>query len=117
MPRRSNPLKVKEWTSRLKRFEASKQTVLAFCRREEISVASLYHWKRRLREVRDTAPSSQFQSIRVTSPLAQAPQEQTVIQLADGIHIQLGSDLAVAELVVNRVLGATIEAHAEAKSC
>jgi transposase-like protein len=118
MPRRSNPEKIKQWTRRLKRFEASKRTSAAFCRGEGISVASLYQWRRRLRENRDAVPaSSQFQAVRVASPTVQAIQEPTVIQLVDGIHIQLGTDLAIVELVVERVLAATIEGRAGVKSC
>ena len=118
MSRRSNPEKIKEWTRRLKRFEATKQTSAAFCRGEGISVASLYHWKRRLRELRDTAPASgQFKAVHVTAAPAMAIQEPTVIQLADGIHIQLGSDLAVAELVLKRVLATAIETRVGDRPC
>ena len=118
MPRRSNPEKIKQWTRRLKRFEASRRTSAAFCRDEGISVASLYQWRRRLREMRDVSPASgQFQAVHLASPTVQAIQEPTVIQLADGIHVRLGSDLAVVELVVERVLAATIEGRAGAKSC
>ena len=117
MSRRSSPEKIKQWTRRLKRFKTSKQTAAAFCRDEGISVASLYQWRRRLREIRDAPAMSQFQAVHVALPPVQAIQEPTVIQLADGIHIRLGSDLAVAELVVERVLAATIEARAGVKSC
>lgn len=37
------------WEERLVRFFASKVTVAEFCRREDVSVASFYYWKRRLR--------------------------------------------------------------------
>jgi transposase-like protein len=117
MPRRSNPEKIKQWTRRLKRFEATKQTSAAFCRDEGISVASLYQWRRRLREMRDAPASSLFQAVHVASPSVMEIQEPTIIQLGDGIHIQLGSDLTVAELVVERVLAATIEARAGVQSC
>ena len=117
MPRRSNPEKIKEWTRRLKRFEASKQTSAAFCRGEGISVASLYQWRRRLREMRDAPTSNQFQTVHVTAAPVMAIQESTIIQLADGIHIQLGTDLTVAELVVERVLAATIETRVGVQTC
>ena len=117
MPRRSNPEKIKQWTRRLKRFEASKETSAASCRDEGISVASLYQWRRRLREARDAPASNQFQAVHIAAAPVMAIQEPTIIQLANGIHIQLGSDLAVAELVVERVLAATIETRAGEKSC
>ena len=66
----------------------------------------------------DASPASgQFQAVHVAAAPVMAIQEPTVIQLANGIHIQLGSDLAVAELVVERVLAATIESRAGVKSC
>lgn len=115
MSRGSNPEKIKEWTGRLKRFEKSKQTVAAFCRGEGVSVPSLYHWKKR---VRDVAAPSPFQQVHVSSPLIKPAQERTVIQLGNGIHIKLGSDLPVAELVVKQVLDAAINASTTgAKSC
>ena len=115
MPRGPNPEKTKEWTGRLKRLEKSKQTVADFCRSEGVSVPSLYHWKKRLRDV--TAPSP-FRQVRVASPLVTATHEGTVIQLGNGIHIELGSDLPVAELVVKQVLDAAINASTTgAKPC
>ena len=117
MPSRSNAKKIKEWTRRLKRFEATKQTSAAFCRDEGISVASLYQWRRRLDEKRDAPASTPFQAVHVTAAPAMAIQEPTVIQLTDGVRIQLGTDLAVAELVVQRLLAATVETLAGEQSC
>ena len=39
-----------EWRMRLKRFRASGISVVAFCARENVSVASYYHWTRLLRD-------------------------------------------------------------------
>ena len=115
MPRGSNPEKIKEWTGRLKRLEKSKQTVSDFCFSEGVSVPSLYHWKKRLQDV--TAPGP-FRQIRVAPPLVTPTHEGTVIQLGNGILIELGSDLPVAELVVKQVLDAAINASTMgAKSC
>ena len=68
--------------------------------------------------MRDVAPApGQFQTVHVTAAPVMAIQESTIIQLADGIHIQLGTDLTVAELVVERVLAATIETRVGVQSC
>ncbi|GIW91532.1 MAG: hypothetical protein KatS3mg109_1964 [Pirellulaceae bacterium] len=40
--------KCREWTNRLSRFEKSGLSVAEFCRREQVSVATFYYWKRRL---------------------------------------------------------------------
>ena len=129
MPRGSSPEKIKEWTSRLERFAESQQTVGEFCRREGVSEPSFYLWKKKLPPVRDVdaarnkrqgvkdkaAPSS-FQVVHVTEAPMLTAKEATVIQLAGGVQIQLGSDLPVVELVVKQLLAATIAARfAEAR--
>ena len=135
MPRGSSPQKINEWTSRLERFAESKQTVGEFCRREGVSEASLYLWKKRLppvhdvvaarnkhQGVKDKAAPSSFQAVHVTDPPVMTATEATVIQLGNGVQIQLGSDLPVVELVVKQLLAATIaarfaEARPGAESC
>jgi len=37
-----------QWQQRLQRFTRSQMTVAEFCRREEVSVASFYQWRRKL---------------------------------------------------------------------
>ncbi|GIW96486.1 MAG: hypothetical protein KatS3mg110_4527 [Pirellulaceae bacterium] len=40
--------KSREWTNRLSRFKNSGLSVAEFCRKERVSVATFYYWKRRL---------------------------------------------------------------------
>ena len=129
MPRGSSPQKIKEWTSRLERFAESNQTVGEFCRCERVSEASLYLWKKKLlpvrdvvavgnkrRGVKDTAAPSLFQAVHVMAAPVLTAKEETVIQLGNGVQIQLGRDLPVVELVVKQLLAATIDARfAEAR--
>ena len=102
--------KVQEWTERLQRFEASSLTVGQFCKAEGVAQASYYRWKTKLQDASTLSPRGRFQAVRV-SPAATSPgQQQTTIQLGRGIHIELGNNLLVAELVVNRVLDAVVDA-------
>jgi hypothetical protein len=39
-----------QWGALLKRFDASQSSVEAFCRREAVSTASFYRWRKRLDE-------------------------------------------------------------------
>lgn len=48
MPNAPDPQLAQQWRDRLDRFEQSELTVAEFCRLEEYSVASFYHWRRRL---------------------------------------------------------------------
>lgn len=50
MPCGARLRKRSEWLDRLRRFGRSKLSVSEFCRRERVSVASYYHWRRRLAE-------------------------------------------------------------------
>ncbi|HEX2462906.1 MAG TPA: transposase [Vicinamibacterales bacterium] len=48
MARSSDPAKAAQWRERLERFGSSSVSVARFCRREGVSVASFYHWRKKL---------------------------------------------------------------------
>lgn len=48
MPRVPSAQKRSQWQERLRRFARSELPVAAFCKRERVSAASFYHWKRKL---------------------------------------------------------------------
>lgn len=48
MFRSSDPKKLAVWRERLERFSMSGLTVARFCARERVSVASFYHWRKKL---------------------------------------------------------------------
>ena len=50
MSRGAHVRKRSEWLDRLRRFSRSNLSVTEFCRREEISIPSYYHWRRKLAE-------------------------------------------------------------------
>jgi hypothetical protein len=39
-----------EWRDRMRRFRRSNLSVIEFCRREQVSAPSYYHWRRKLAE-------------------------------------------------------------------
>ena len=49
MSHRSDPILRRVWAERLERFPSSGLTIIDFCRREGISTASFYHWRKRLK--------------------------------------------------------------------
>ena len=59
MPRKANPETRSQWRSRLQRFSRSGLTVAEFCQREQVSPASFYLWRRRLREPSSASKESQ----------------------------------------------------------
>ncbi len=76
--------------------------------------ASLYQWKRKLREPCPLRPTS-FRAVGVITPTASSGQGETVVQLGNGIHIQFGSDLPVVEAVVRQLVAATLDIPKGAK--
>lgn len=57
MARMSDPAKAAQWRQRLDRFGSSSVSVARFCRREGVSVASFYHWRKKL-GVKTTPPAT-----------------------------------------------------------
>ena len=127
MSRGSNPAKVEQWTACLARFQDSGLTVAKFCEEEGVSAPSFYQWRRRLasaakaggaarregnarREMKSARPlvesrnGAAFQSVNVL-PAAPA----ATIRLANGIEIELGSDLRAFDLLAGRLLDGSAE--------
>lgn len=48
MSRGAHARKRSEWLDRMGRFRRSNLSVIEFCRREQVSVPSYYHWRRKL---------------------------------------------------------------------
>lgn len=87
MSRMSNPDRYRWWQSLLARFNPQKHTVARFCRDNDISVASFYHWRKRL-----AATSSQPTTPRLIpvllsgSPLPERTTATTPIVVRVGTH-------------------------------
>ena len=117
MPRGSSPVKMKQWTERLKRFAQTGQTVAQFCHDECVSQPSFYQWKKKLAKQVQTTPSPPqsepaFHAVEVTAPGLAA----TTIRLANGVEIELGGDLRVVQTVMKQVLD-TVPHAAGGPSC
>ena len=48
MARKTSGKRRREWESRLRRFSRAQVSVAEFCRREEVSAASFYQWRKKL---------------------------------------------------------------------
>ena len=55
MGQSASAIRRSQWQQRLQRFTRSQMTVAEFCRREEVSVASFYQWRRKLAETATAA--------------------------------------------------------------
>ena len=101
--------KVKEWTDRLRRFDASDQTVVEFCRTEHVSTPSFYQWRKKLAGTskapraprpKSVSKANGFRELRVVPQLGG---NAVTIRLPSGITIELGTDLAVIENIVTQL--------------
>jgi hypothetical protein len=109
MPRISKSDRVELWLDRFHRHSQSGQTIAEFCAAERVSAPSFYQWKRRL-----AATLSENQETRTVLAKPQQPSfaevrivgqtSPTLVSLPGGIHIQLGTDLVVAAIVIDRIL-------------
>jgi hypothetical protein len=116
MSRGTDPIKLKEWTDRLARYERSNQTVAEFCVDEQVSEGTFYVWKRRLASGDRSTTARHLQRIGAnnstheTSGFQQvvvAPPENTGnvrITLPGGAVIELSHDLPTIEHVVQQLL-------------
>ena len=77
----SSPVKVRQWRARLLRFQESGQTVAEFCRKEKVSEASLYRWRKelvnRVASSRSRTPSADLRPGASKSRRSTAPSERS----------------------------------------
>jgi hypothetical protein len=85
MARRSDSETHAEWRKRLERFARSGLTVARFCAREQVSVASFYHWRKKLGQTvsgrRTRSRLGLFRQVTVAAaPPAMAPGTPAVVR-------------------------------------
>lgn len=97
MPRTADPGLEVLWRRRLREQSASGLSIVQFCRREAVSPASFYAWRRRLAPSATPQPSSgrqrsTFLPVTLTSQLERQPSParlHVAIRLANGGRIRL----------------------------
>lgn len=91
MPQSSTVSRRDLWTARMQRFRDSQLTAKEFCRREEVSEASFYLWKRKLAQASAAVPKF----LPVTTGRVS---EVSTLTLPGGASIELNAHLTRAEL-------------------
>ena len=88
MSRSSDPRKLAMWRKRFQRFSSSRLAVAPFCARERVSVASFYHWRKKLGPQVPRRPTSVRGD--VFQPVALVPAAWGVsIRLPGGTQIEV----------------------------
>ncbi|MHB8974160.1 MAG: IS66 family insertion sequence element accessory protein TnpA [Pirellulaceae bacterium] len=100
MLRGSNPVKLREWEKRLKRFEQSSQAVAVFCLAEAVSQQSFYRWKQRLAGAasRKTTKLSCRRSARPADPPLSFRSVVVVPSKDDAAHVKINKVLKQSHL-------------------
>jgi hypothetical protein len=95
--RRPDPTTRRRWQQRLQRFRNSGLSASDFCAREQVSPASFYAWRRRLREGHATAPTDapRLVPVRLVAAPAGAPLE---VVLPSGCVLRLSPECDLAWL-------------------
>jgi hypothetical protein len=92
------------WRERVSRWQGSGQTAAAFAAKEQVSVASLYQWRRRLRGGAGDRPRPRFVPVNVT-----AARGVLEVVTAGGGVVRVGPGFDAAHL---RVVVAALESPA-----
>ena len=97
------------WVVRMQRFAGSGQTVVEFCKAENVSVPTYYYWKQKLSSAATEKPSNSISSKRkptraFTQLVVNDSQSQPTVSLPGGITIELGQNLELASAIVDRVV-------------
>lgn len=107
-----NPERARQWRERLDRFSSAGMTIADFCRADDYSVASFYHWRKRLRQV--PSDSSGFVAVQVPQDATDPIEPATVsIELPGGAVVRLD---ASADQSLYRPLLAAVVAATDAAS-
>lgn len=120
MARERNQALWAQWRERVARYERSTETSAAFCRREGVSTASLFTWRRRLAaEAQTKARAPTFVPVRLTAepyPLGlTGAGERVEIELPGGAVVRLTDP---SERLLRGAIAAAAEASSrEAPSC
>lgn len=108
MARSSDPAKAAQWRKRLQRFGLSNTSVARFCRREGVSVASFYHWRKKLAADTDTPSAGQrpsrpcgFKPLSITA----ATSRTIAVHLPGGARLEVpAGDYRTVRVVVRELI-------------
>ena len=133
MSRLSKTERIELWLDRLNRQASGRESVAAFCQREQISAPSFYSWKRRLSprvEVprknrtsppdQPSGPANQSGGQPAFAELVIASSDDAAqVQLPGGITISLGTRHDVVAVIVDRLVESCSTSHSDetAKPC
>jgi transposase-like protein len=104
MPRVSSNQKRTLWHKRLQRFAQSKLSVTEFCRREGVSAASFYQWRRKLADSSPDDLAQQSPGRAHFIPVEVAATTGLEVRFPNGVRLTLpASDPELVRLSINTI--------------
>jgi len=101
---REGSVKRVEWRARLRRFERSTLSVVEFCRREQVSAASFYQWRRKLGEASANTKERPFPSRANFVPVQLTPVVGLEVRFPNGAQLTLpASDSELVRLSIQAI--------------
>lgn len=76
------------WVDRIDRFHQASQTVAQFCLTEDVSSASFYHWRRKLRSDASRPPSAKFIPLKLPATSAGPPPTVMSVDFPGGVRVR-----------------------------
>ena len=104
MARLPDPAVRRRWEKRIRSFEHSDLTVVEFCEQNDVSTASFYLWKRKLREIDTDAADRPAAFVPVT--VNEASRECFRIRFANDVVVEVPADDSATLLRVVQQLAA-----------
>lgn len=107
MPRAIDGKLWERWRQRLQEFESSGLSVAAWCRREGVSTASFYQWKKKLKTARPNGRHRRAAAgARPRFVPVVAASSPVVLMLVNGVRIELpASDRSLIDQVIRTAAG------------
>lgn len=114
MARALDSRKVRQWQRRLERFARYQRPVTRFCQDEKVSVASFYHWRRKLQQVSQptAGTASRFRPVQLVAASILA------VRLPGGTQLEVPTaDPRVLQLAIQTLAQADAQRMTGAESC
>ena len=90
MGRGASAMRRSQWQRRLERFTRSQMTVGEFCRREQVSVAAFYQWRRKLADTPTSPENKSKPSTQLTFlPVQLTPGANLHVDFPNGTRLTL----------------------------
>lgn len=111
----SDRRKLGQWQRRMERFKRSRRSVTQFCQDEGVSVASFYHWRKKLQEL--PQPATEGDHAETFRPVRLVSSPSVAVRLPGGTQLDVPTvDAQVLQLAIQTLAQVDAQRIAEGES-